>query len=210
MSATVSTTMQSTTLLEIGTRTGDRSERAWDVLADRIRPRMKRWFERKFGFDEPEAEDLAQRTLTRVYRHGHRFDPDQAPFLGWLHMIGERLAKVELRDLGTRPELRVTSIVGDELGADWWARQGRMDRQGDPEDHLKQKRIRREVEDALDELSPTYRHTFRRYLEGWSYDELQEEFSIPYNTCKSRIRRAREQLRPALREWGIEPKELIP
>lgn len=52
---------------------------------------------------------------------------------------------------------------------------------------------------ALDGLQPGYRSAFELYeLEGLSYDRIAERLGVPIGTVRSRLRRARVQLRDRL------------
>jgi RNA polymerase sigma-70 factor (ECF subfamily) len=47
--------------------------------------------------DPPEAEDIAQEALVRVWRHAARWRPGQARFDTWLHMVVLNLCRDRLR-----------------------------------------------------------------------------------------------------------------
>ncbi|HEX6827423.1 MAG TPA: sigma-70 family RNA polymerase sigma factor [Burkholderiales bacterium] len=71
----------------------------------------------------------------------------------------------------------------------------------DPEKLLLQKVDRKRLNDALEQLPPVFREVLiLRELEELSYGEISEIVAIPIGTVMSRLARARDKLRAALKE----------
>ena len=55
---------------------------------------------------------------------------------------------------------------------------------------------------ALRQLEPDSRAVVvLRDIEGWSYEEIAASLSIPVGTVKSRLSRARDELKVKLKKW---------
>jgi len=131
------------------------------------------------------VEDVAQETFLQVFRQLARFDiGGPARLSTWILTIAARRAIDELRrqrpTLVAQPE-RMGESRGDERA------------------------VRREVvtaiEAALGELSPELRAAFLlRELHGLEYVEIAVALDIDLGTVKSRLSRARAQLRERLAE----------
>jgi len=59
-------------------------------------------------WDAHEAEDIVQETFVRIWRHLHRWNPDQ-PFTTWMYVIVTNLCRDRLRERKRRPFLRMES-----------------------------------------------------------------------------------------------------
>ncbi|PWU18641.1 MAG: RNA polymerase subunit sigma-70, partial [Verrucomicrobia bacterium] len=62
--------------------------------------------------DEEDANDLAQETFVRVYRHRDRFGSGK--FTTWLYTIASNLARTEYRRRGRHPNVSLESEGGVE------------------------------------------------------------------------------------------------
>ncbi len=56
----------------------------------------------------------------------------------------------------------------------------------------------RELQRIISELDNTYRKPFMMFYEGYKYEEIAEDMSLPIGTVKSRIFFARRQLRDSI------------
>lgn len=129
------------------------------------------------------AEDLAQETFLRAFRALPRFEGDGPARLStWLGTIATRVALNELRR--RRPTTTELDTVVDALpGASTPS----------------QTPIASAIEKAIVGLSPTYRGAFvLRELYGLDYAEIAETLEVDLGTVKSRLARARANLRRAL------------
>lgn len=166
-------------LLVLRCRRGERA--AWEELvASWERPLL--YYLRRMARSEGEAVAWLQDTWVRVFTSlGTLSDP--ARLAAWLYTIARRVAQ---RHLGAIAEAR-----GDEIDADDGADPGR--------DTL------RELEDAdavhwgLGRLAPARREVLVLFfLEDLSLREIAEVLGIPVGTVKSRLHKARSELRSLL------------
>lgn len=143
-----------------------------------------------------DAEDVAQECFVRVHRHLGRLEP-QAKFSTVLFGIARNLTLNHLRDsarrgrgqsqpLSAAPETRTQATVAPDY-------QARL----------------REIEAALAEgiaqLSPEHREVLLlRESQGMDYDAIAHVLGCRTGTVKSRLARAREQLRLRLVAMGAE------
>lgn len=129
------------------------------------------------------TEDLAQETFLRAFRALPRFEPDgPATFSTWLLRIAARLAINEL----ARKRPRVVAPEG--LGSP-----------RTPETEHRRKRIAAAIQAAVAELAPEFRAAFLlREYHGLDYAEIARMLELELGTVKSRLSRARRQLRARL------------
>ncbi|MCH9683614.1 MAG: sigma-70 family RNA polymerase sigma factor [Deltaproteobacteria bacterium] len=133
------------------------------------------------------VEDLAQETFLRAFRALPRFRGNGPASLGtWLVTIATRVALNELRRRSTRTECLDTVTESMQTHGAAVA-----------ERHASATAI----EQAVADLSPAYRGAFLlREVHGLDYAEIAEVLEIDVGTVKSRLSRARANLRKALAE----------
>ncbi len=133
-----------------------------------------------------DAEDLAQEAFVRVHRHLHRLEP-RARFMTVLFGIARNLALNALRDSGRRGRGRTASLdmvppVGDESMR--------------PDHAARLREVESVILAALEAVSPEHREVLiLREMNGLDYDAIAEVVGCPKGTVRSRLARAREQLR---------------
>lgn len=162
----------------------------WDEVAERYGPRIHRIAYRLTG-DPDDAADLTQDVFVRVYRNLHRYRP--GTFDGWLYRITKNLFLDMVRRRG---RLR-TQPLGEE---EW-----QVPPSGDPgpADVVERRTLEDRLETGLAELSPEFRLAIVLCdVEGLTYEEIAESTGWPLGTVRSRIHRARRQLRDHL---ALEP-----
>lgn len=139
--------------------------------------------------DKGTAEDVAQETFVRAWKHAGTYDPRRGRVATWLLTIARNLAIDVVRLKGTEPldpDLVVSRLQqGDATG-------GPAD-QGLPPDE------RDRVRGAIAELPPDQRRALflAAYL-GRTAKEVGELEGIPLGTTKTRIRTAMLKLRDTL------------
>lgn len=177
-------------------RASDGDSAAFAELVERYHRPVVHFTQRMVGSRE-DAEDIAQESFVRVYRYLHRLEP-QAKFSTLLFGISRNLALNFLRDSGRRGR-GVTYSLTDR------------DKQDIPleDETLRPDRIARlneieqRVEAGIMKLSPKHREVLvLRELQGLDYASIAEIVKCRKGTVKSRIARAREQLRAILEEGG--------
>ena len=144
-----------------------------------------------------DAEDIAQESFVRVYRYLHRLEP-QAKFSTLLFGISRNLALNFLRDSGRRGR-GVTYSLTDRDNQDIPLEDDSLR----PDRVARLNEIERRVEDGIMQLSPKHREVLvLRELQGLDYASIAKIVKCRKGTVKSRIARAREQLRTILEEGG--------
>lgn len=201
-----SSTMTDKELLRLGARANGQREKAWEILYRRLKPAIMGQLIGDYGVQESVAEDLAQGTFARMHRHAHRHDQTASKVRTWAIMIAQNLAKNEFRTRSRDPTERyqVIDAATERDNSPWVELNTDPSRTPDPEEDLERSEIRDAVEDAVEELPPIHKVPMRLRLRGYSYQEIAEITGIKHGTVKSRLNRARRQLRPKLGEKGID------
>lgn len=179
-------------------RTGDDAH-----LVDRVRRGDPRAFEelviayqhRVFGValrmlrNRAEAEEVAQEVFLRVHRALDDFR-GEAKLSTWLYAIASRLCLNRLAS-GERRMAREGEEVLDRLAAD-----------ADPAAHVERGELEAALQRAIDELPEERRIVVvLRDLEGLAYEEIAAALELPLNTVRSRLHRARMDLKEKLERF---------
>lgn len=149
---------------------------AFEELFQRYRNPIYAFFRRRLNTPN-RAEDMTQETFVVILRGADRYEP-LAKFRTYLYAIALKLLsserRRELRE--PRPLYEVAEPrTGSDCTAGIWIRE------------------------AMDGLDADHREVLMlREYEQLSYDEISELLSIPVNTVRSRLFRARGQLKPLL------------
>ncbi len=143
-----------------------------------------------------DAEEAAQEALTYTLTHINQFDPGRAGFSTWLHTI----TVSRCRDRQRRRWLPGFSL------SQWLQKGGDApDPAPSPERQAAQTETRREVWQAVQNLSPSLREAILlRYWADHTYQEMAVILNCPLRTAQSRVRLAFDKLRASLA-----PAELI-
>lgn len=161
--------------------------------------------------NKQEAEDIAQETFLRCYRHLGKYDQERA-FAPWLYRITTNLALSRLRHLTKHQfvqwetcDNRVSETqVADTGQQALTAREG-PSRNLDPEAAWERKEVRSEIVKALKNLKPPDRLiVVLRYFEELSYEEIAYIMQTRRNNIEVRLFRARQKLRSIItlqQEW---------
>ncbi|HET7617569.1 MAG TPA: RNA polymerase sigma factor [Vicinamibacterales bacterium] len=137
-----------------------------------------------------DAEDALVEALLRAYRHLDQLREDDA-FRAWLAQIGRRVCwHLKARD-ALVPVIQLSAL--EDRG------EGLVDPAPAPDAALAKQRLRDLLQQAVDELDPAHRAVYElRDLEGYSGRETAERLGISIAAQKSRLHRARTQVRAAL------------
>jgi len=147
-----------------------------------------------------DAEEVAQDVFVRVFRALPKFRGD-SEFTTWMYRIAVNLARNKYRWNKSRGGQRTMSIdapleglEGDTSGVDL-----PEDRIG-PDEELWLAEFQQNVTEELENLPPLYREALvLRNIEHMSYEDIAALLGCKLGTIKSRIARAREELRKRLR-----------
>lgn len=165
---------------------------AFGQLVVRYQDRIHRTLVHVLGSTE-DAQDVAQDAFVHAYQKLSSFR-GQSAFYSWLFRIALNTAATHRR----RNYRRMISVEAAREGAGYEPVDGRMDSQ--PSHPLEQSEQQKLVRDALAELQEEYRTALvLKEMEGLKYEEIAELVGCPIGTVRSRIHRARSELREKLR-----------
>lgn len=134
------------------------------------------------------AEELVQAVMTRLWRHGARYEPDRGSVRTWVFTI----ARTTVIDLHRR------RAAGTPTGD--------LSDQVDVVDELEALVRAEAVRTALDRLSSEHREVLDlAYFRGLPQSEIAGRLGIPLGTVKSRTFYALKALRLACDELGVRP-----
>jgi RNA polymerase sigma-70 factor (ECF subfamily) len=138
-----------------------------------------------------EAEDIAQEAFVQAYVKLESFRQDSA-FYTWLYRIAFNTAVSRRRK--RRIEMSIDQgreLLGQEPVGDGEA----------PEERLLREEQAQQVHAALSALNEEHRAILvLREMEGCCYESIAEILEVPVGTVRSRLHRARSQLREQLKE----------
>jgi len=169
---------------------------AFALLVRRYQSPLVHFVQRMVG-SQQDAEDLAQEAFIRVYRYLDRLEP-QAKFSTALFGIARNLTLNFLRDGRRRGRDSTRSLT-------WEGEREQLveDETNRPDHEARRREIQRHIEEAMALLSPEHREVLvLRELQGLDYAAIAQIVRCRKGTVKSRIARAREQLRLRLTELG--------
>ena len=145
-----------------------------------------------------DAQEVVQTAFFKAYTNLDRFEAN-AKFLTWLTRIAvnEALTKLRrLRNQGREVSLDSENSNGEFVPSDF------SDWHPNPEQLYSHSEFRELLGKALDRLSPALRVVFvLRDMQGLSYDETAAILKLETTAVKSRLHRARLQLREKLSNY---------
>jgi RNA polymerase sigma factor (sigma-70 family) len=142
--------------------------------------------------DECAAEDITQDAFLSAYRSLRQFH--HGSFRSWLYRIATNACYDELRRRKRRP---IQSIEGeDETDEMFLLPDDLQASQTLPEKAYDRKELERTIQQALHQLDENQRTVVVLIdLQGFDYQEAAKALGVPVGTVKSRVARARMQLR---------------
>jgi RNA polymerase sigma-70 factor (ECF subfamily) len=174
-------------------RQGD--EKAFEELIRRYQRQVANLIYLTMGNRE-EVDDLTQEVFIRVYRSLHRFEHSASVF-SWIYRITMNLCIDEIRRRKIKRTLSLEFFTDHTL-----ERERQSKETSNAEDDLLLKEKKRMVSNALQRLSPLHRQIILlREYEDLTYEEIAKTLRISTQAVKSRIFRAREELRTLLKDY---------
>jgi len=172
---------------------------AFGVLVEKYQKKMLNVAYRMIG-DYQEACEATQEAFLSAYRAIGKFRGDAA-FSTWMTGIVLNQARNRLKQMKTRSRREGLSLdepVETERGAA--LREAAAENCTAPEE-LERKETARMVQECIGALDPDFREVVvLREIRGYSYEEIGEILKVAEGTVKSRLFRAREILRGALKK----------
>jgi RNA polymerase sigma-70 factor (ECF subfamily) len=172
---------------------------AFGMLVRRYQDRLYPTVLRLTGSAE-DAHDLLQETFLRAYRKLSLFQGESS-FYTWVYRIAVNLALSDRRRRkSARPAVDLSGRETFDPADD--------PSQTDPAGPLERAERDARVQDALSTLAPDHRAVVvLKDLDGLRYEEIAELLNIPVGTVRSRLHRARNELRLLLH--GILDEEQV-
>ncbi|MGA2447798.1 MAG: sigma-70 family RNA polymerase sigma factor [Polyangiaceae bacterium] len=176
-----------------------RDERAFFSLVRSYERRVFALVLRMLG-NRAEAEDVAQEVFVQVFRSVALFRGD-SKLSTWIFRIAVNLCKnrnkyLRVRHADTQQPLGTDD--GSALGPNSGPYAGQFAR---PDEMMAGRQVEAIVQRAILELDPSFRECLLlRDVEDMSYEEIASVTGLPEGTVKSRIHRARAQLRGIVEE----------
>jgi len=145
--------------------------------------------------NDEDAEDVLQETFLKAYEHLDGFQGNSR-FYTWIVRIGVNEALMKLRK---RKSSRTVSLDEEvDTGEEMVVREIAV-WDGNPEDQYSKEEFHELLSAALDSLKPAFREVFTlRDIAELSTEETAERLNISIAAVKSRLLRARLQLREKL------------
>ncbi len=141
-----------------------------------------------------DTEDAAQDVFLKAYQNLNRFKPDSSLYT-WLYRIAVNTC-IDYRRKPLFESVFKSSKEGDVFAVD------RPADSPSPEKLYESKEIGNAIQFALGRLSEKLRTVIvLKEIEGLSYEEISEVLDVSIGTVKSRISRAREELKELLKKF---------
>jgi RNA polymerase sigma-70 factor (ECF subfamily) len=145
--------------------------------------------------DPVPAEELTQETLIRVYVHADKYR-EIARFSTWVFTIATNLVRNKMRQRSRRPYLVSLNPApeDDEMPVD------PPDTTADPSLGVHREELAELMAVATSRIPEKYRIPFLlREVDQLSYEEIQQVTGLKLGTVRSRINRARNRFRQAIK-----------
>lgn len=153
--------------------------------------------------DEFAADDATQNAMVQAFKNIRSFRGGS--FKSWLARVTVNASYDELRRWKRQPSMSLEQFnsEGDEIESPLWMR----DPSAGPQEAAETAEMSDAIQHCLQGLVPDYRAVVVLVdIEGLSYEEAARAAHIPVGTVKSRLARARMQLRKSLRSFeGLLP-----
>lgn len=148
--------------------------------------------------DECSAEDATQNAVIQAFQNIRSFRGGS--FKSWLARVVVNASYDELRRMRRHDSVPLEQFnhEGDEIESPAWM----VDLSAGPEDLAESSELQHGMQECIRALIPDYRlMVILVDVEGMSYEEAARAARVPVGTVKSRLARARMQLRTALRKF---------
>ncbi|NUP90701.1 MAG: sigma-70 family RNA polymerase sigma factor [Candidatus Sumerlaeia bacterium] len=167
---------------------------AFDTLIRRHQDRVYNQAWRLLG-DHDEASDLAQEVFIRVFRKIHLYRGDAA-FSTWLYRVTSNLAKNRWKQMERKGRSKTVSLDQPRPDDDDDRPLDKPDAAPSPRQQAEGRELLGHLEQELLGLGYEHREVLvLRFVENLSYEEIAEVLDANLGTVKSRICRARQELR---------------
>ncbi|NOZ23727.1 MAG: sigma-70 family RNA polymerase sigma factor [Planctomycetes bacterium] len=171
---------------------------AYDELMRRHQDRVFNLVYRYVG-DREDARDIAQEVFIRAFRAMRGFQ-GQAAVSTWLHRIAVNEVINHRRRAGAKRRIRTVPIDRNDPDPEGRGSGDPPDTSAEPSKIMAEKEREQLIQDAINSLDDDHRAVVvLKDIEGYRYEEIAEIIGCPRGTVKSRLHRARLELREKLR-----------
>ncbi len=147
-----------------------------------------------------DAEDAVVEAFTQAWRDASRFEASRGSVAGWLAMIARSRALDIVRARVRRDRITTSASSRDPDGP-----LAMGSSPTDPADSYDSTERKRQVQAALETLSPPQRQAIElAFFEGLSQSEIAQRLQEPLGTIKTRVRLGMQKLRESLRPFFFE------
>lgn len=168
---------------------------AFEQLFNRHQKRVYNLVYRMVG-NEQDAADLTQEVFVRIF-NSRRTLKDEATFVAWLRTVATNICRDHFRKVGR-------TIKADSLDAPISLEEGEVQREvedwsSNPERAFDRKDLQEATTRAMNSLSDEHRTVVvLHHIEGMDVRDIARELDIAEGTVKSRLARARDELKRKL------------
>jgi len=183
-------------------RLQERDERAFEEVVRLYQNKVFNLVYRMIGNQE-EAEDLAQEVFVTVFKSVDSFR-GEAKFSTWLYRIAANHCKNRMKYLGRRSYKQTGELdEAAEREAQSAQPSSLHPRVDGPDAVFEGLELERAVQRSMQALDPEHREVIvLRDIEDLSYEEIAEITGVELGTVKSRLHRARLQLKELMAKGG--------
>lgn len=168
-------------------------ERAFNEIVERYKQKLSNHIY-YYVKNSDLVEDIVQNAFVRIYLNKEKYK-DVAKVSTWIYTIAINLAKTEIMK---RSRAEVFSITGKEGEGDYEI----PDNKADTSDPVLRDELKSKISEAIGTLEDKFREIIiMRDVDDLSYEEIAEILDIPVGTVKSRLNRARQNLRELLSDY---------
>ncbi|MHC4598530.1 MAG: RNA polymerase sigma factor [Planctomycetota bacterium] len=183
--------------LQLVTRAQGRDAEAFQTLVLRYQDRVYNTAYRLTG-DRTLAEDLTQEVFFKAFKALKKFK-GKSSFSTWLYRITVNACTSEWRKAGAQKRGKEVPFPsgGDDADGPQWEPAGEGGNPGEQAERVERNTM---VQKAIENLENDYRTVVvLRDIEGFSYEEIAEIIERPVGTVRSRLHRARSELKEKLK-----------
>ena len=139
-----------------------------------------------------DVDDVCTGTFLKAFLHIDSYDPSKSEFRTWLYTIGWNTALDHIGKKKREQENMPTSSIDSDADAS----ASRISApEKTPDEQISNHEDYEKLMIYIEELDDLYRDIAKaRFIDECEYAEIAEKFSLPINTVKTRIKRARETL----------------
>jgi RNA polymerase sigma-70 factor (ECF subfamily) len=183
--------------LRLVERAQNRDAEAFQTLVLRYQDRVYNTAFRLIG-DRSLAEDLTQEVFFKAFKALNKFK-GKSSFSTWLYRITVNACTSEWRKAGAQKRGKEVSFPqgGDDPSGPSWEPAGEGGNPGEQAEVAERNAL---VQKAISDLEEDYRTVVvLRDIEGFSYEEIADIIERPVGTVRSRLHRARSELKEKLK-----------